>query len=232
METLENSDPTVKAISTYTEIINLVIWVFVILSISSLLETGLMDPMIKKEYQNIPLWKKIIPFENLKYSGINDTMHPKRFIENFEYLANQENLDEREKQYFFIQSLSKDAKNWLNLRGYGAYEEMKEAFLKFYWGPEAQNILRNFLENGRYCPSDGLSAKNYFFKYFNEATFLDNPPTEEEIIFYLLYHFDLKMSIRNELNSRQVKNVEEALNFLIRAEADSVLGRNFQRCLF
>ncbi|XP_033227647.1 uncharacterized protein LOC117179714 [Belonocnema kinseyi] len=222
MKALENSDITIKEIPTWTEIINLVIWVFVLLSTLGLLQAGLMDTNFKEEYQNIPLCKKIIPFENLKYSGINDMMHPKSFIENFEYLVTQENLDEHEKQYFFIQSLTNDAKSWLNLHGYGTYEEMKKAFLKFYWSPDIQKTFWKFLLYGEYHFSAGLSEKDYIFKYFNEAKFLDNPPTEKKAILYLLSHFNLDLNLRtsiiNEFNSGRVKTIEEALDYLTRAE--------------
>ncbi|XP_033227933.1 uncharacterized protein LOC117179871 [Belonocnema kinseyi] len=164
--------------------------------------------------QEIPHYQKFNPFDTLKFSGRLNSTHPKSFIQNFEHIASEEKLDAHAKKYYFIQSLVEDAQNWLNIRGYGTYDEMKEALLDFYWSSEIQKSFLNYLRDGKYEEKSGLSLSGYFYKYVNEAKFLDDAPSEEKVISYLLKHFDLKRTIRISLDVRPPQTIKEAVDFL------------------
>ena len=184
--------------------------------------------LCKDTFPEIRIYRNINPFKNLKFSGRINGMHPKRFIQNFEYFAAHENLNEYEKQYYFIQSLVEDAQNWLNAHGYGSYKEMKEDFINFYWNEDIQRTFLNHLMNGKYNKNCGLSMNDYFFKYANEAKFLNEALTEEAVILNLLYHFDLQEEIKDLLETTSVKTIQEASNILRKAEAlkiDKILNR-------
>ena len=185
-------------------------------------------PKIELAYQENQLVKKFNPFKNLKFTGKNDSTHPKRFIKNFEYFAMHENLNEYEKEYYFIQSLVEDAGIWLNLRGYGSYEEMTEDFIKFYWNADVQRSFLNHLRNGEYDKNCGLSMDDYLFKYANEAKFLDKPQPEEDVIFDLLQHFDLPEEIEELFDIHPVETIEEALSILRKAEAFESYERSLE----
>ena len=172
-------------------------------------------------------YQKLIPFQTLKFSGKKDSTHPKSFIRNFEHIVAQENLDEYTKKHCFIQSLVGNARNWLSLRGYGTFEEMKEAFLEFYWSSEIQKAFRDFLKNGKYDEKSMISHSEYFHKYVNEAKFLDNAPRDEEVISYLLHHFNLRTEIQIALEIRPVQTIEEALGILTKSE--ELVNSSFQK---
>ena len=160
---------------------------------------------------------KINPFENLKFSGSkHDCQHPKRFIETFERFAIQENLDENNKQYYFMQSLVDDAAKWFKVRGYRSYSEMKEAFINFYWNPQIQDCFLKFLQFGKYNKDCGLSMRDYFYKYANEAKFLNEAPSEEDVVKFLIRHFE--STVKNEFQKKEVKNIDEAVGVLIKLE--------------
>ena len=155
--------------------------------------------------------------KNLKFSGKKDLVNPKYFIENFERFADQEKLDENSKQNCFIQSLVKYAAIWMEEHGYGTYEEMKEAFLAFYWSQDIQKSYENHLECGKYSRKCKLSIANYFYKYGMGAKYLDSAPSEMEIISKLSVHFG--PNIENEFLKQKVQTMEEAIDMLKRIEA-------------
>lgn len=172
------------------------------------------------EHENLS--SKFKPIKNLKFCGMRDPVHPKLFIENFEQFAAQENLDEDEKQNSFIGSLRKYAAIWLEEQGYGTYDEMKEAFLSFYWSSDIQDSFMKYLNTGKYTKKCRLSMANYFFKHAIGAKFLDSSPSEKEIIAKLLKHFD--KHIGDEIIIQKAETIEEVIDILKRI--DILKGNN------
>lgn len=154
------------------------------------------------------------PFENLKFSGRDDTTHPVRFIEDFDFFAKQEELSDYEKQYFFGQSLINEAAEWLKIQGYTeTFETMRNSFLNFFWNKKDQNRFTTFLKHGKYNEEDAkLSRSVYFYKYAKEAKFLDNPPNDEILIDWLSEHFDVY--IQTKLYGIHTKTIDETYQFL------------------
>ena len=137
-------------------------------------------------------------------------MHPMRFLNDFEFFAIREKLNDYEQQFFFGQSLKDEAANWLKIRGYGrTFPEMKESFLNFFWNQDDQNRLLNMLKRGKYSKNSGLSMFEYFYKYACEANYLDNVPNEKTLTEWLSGHFDIM--VRAKLYGNHVKNINEAL---------------------
>ncbi|XP_051159025.1 uncharacterized protein LOC127280186 [Leptopilina boulardi] len=159
---------------------------------------------------------KFRPIKNLKFCGMRDPVHPALFIENFEFYATEENLNEDEKQNHFVNSLRKYAAIWLNDRGYGTYDEMKEAFLSFYWSSDIQDLFVKNLETGKYTKKCQLSMANYFFKHAIGAKYLDISPSEKEIIDKLMKHFD--KHIEDEILIQKAKTMEEVIDILKRID--------------
>lgn len=157
---------------------------------------------------------KFNPFENLKFSGRNDFTHPMRFIENFEFFANQEKLNDYEKQYFLGQALTNEANEWLKIHGYKkTYEELRNSFVNFFWNKEDQYRFITFLKNGKYNEKQTkLSKITYFHKYAMEAKFLNNIPSEEILIDLLSEHFDTY--IQQKLYSNHPKCIDDVLQIL------------------
>ncbi|XP_033228515.1 uncharacterized protein LOC117180236 [Belonocnema kinseyi] len=158
-------------------------------------------------------FNKFNPFQSLQFSGRNP--HPKRFIETFEYFAAHENLIDKEKKDYFIQCLVQEARKWLNTRNYGSYEEMKEAFLEFFWGPEVQKSFLFHLKHGKYNKASGVSTIDYFFMFVHEAKLLDDPYPEKVVIEYILHHFN-STEIEEVIKINPVKTIEEAVGLLRR----------------
>lgn len=143
-------------------------------------------------------------------------MHPALFIENFEHYAAEENLNEDEKQNHFVNSLRQYAAIWLSEKGYGTYEEMKTAFLSFYWSPDIQTSFTQHLNTGKYMRKHRQSMGNYFFKHAIGAKYLDSSPSEKEIIDKLIKHFD--KHIEEEIIIQKAQNIEEVIDILKRID--------------
>ena len=178
----------------------------------------------RNQSQETRFFDKFQPIKSLKFSGMRDLINPKFFIENFENVAAQEEMDENEKQNYFIQSLIKYAAIWLEEHEYKNYEEMKEAFLKFYWNSDIQKNFVNHLEVGKYEKKSGLTMTKYFFKYAYGAKFLDEAPTEKEIINKLSKHFGCH--VEKEFQKKNVQSIEEAVGVLITAFKQNVPTRS------
>ncbi|XP_043465252.1 uncharacterized protein LOC122500401 [Leptopilina heterotoma] len=159
---------------------------------------------------------KFKPIKNLKFCGMRDPVHPALFIENFEYYAAEENLNEEEKQNHFVNSLRQYAAIWLSERGHGTYEEMKTAFLSFYWSSDKQTLFTQHLNTGKYMRKCRLSMGNYFFKHAIGAKYLDSSPSEKEIIEKLIKHYD--KHIEEEIIIQKAQSIEEVIDILKRID--------------
>lgn len=167
------------------------------------------------------LKREFKPFENLKFSGKNDTKHPVRFVEDFDFIATQEKLNDYEKQQFFGQSLIKEAAEWFKIHGYGeSYENMKQSFLNFFWSKQDQNRFISFLKSGKYNEKSKLSKFVYFYKYINEAKFLDVAPDEDLLIYWLVEHFDV--FVRTKLYGSNARTIDEILQILKDLESQDI----------
>ncbi|XP_043465251.1 uncharacterized protein LOC122500400 [Leptopilina heterotoma] len=163
---------------------------------------------------NRPSRRSIKPFENLKFSGRDDTTHPVRFTEDFDFFAKQEELTDYEKQFYFGQSLINEAAEWLKIQGYSkTFETMRKSFLNFFWNQQDQNCFITFLKHGKYNEKNAkLSRSVYFYKYAKEAKFLDNPPNDEILIDWLIEHFDVYIQMK--LSKIHKKTIDEIYRFL------------------
>ncbi|XP_039315281.1 putative uncharacterized protein DDB_G0282133 [Solenopsis invicta] len=142
------------------------------------------------------------PFKYLSYKGTQDTQNVVNFIREFKDKAKFEKISETEQLYWLKNIVKHDAKSWIRLKSPTNIEDALQTLKDKFWSPEIQTEFRKNLINNKYSASSGKTMGEYAMDIVDKAKLLDQPITDEIIIYMIKDHFpyDIKREVRTQMN--------------------------------
>lgn len=160
------------------------------------------------------------PFQNLRFSGTGDRLHPVLFIRKFTEISNFERVDEVSQVHYFAMCLTGPAATWWSSQSARSIREALEALRRKYWSTSHQLDLTHKILLGGYFPQRDGTMADYVARCSQENTFLDHPLPEKEFVTAMMGHFTNE--IERELRVSLIKTVEQLIEVLDEIE----LSRN------
>lgn len=130
-----------------------------------------------------------------------------RFLGDFEKIADYEEMEGRDRLYFFRFCLTGKARDWFDFQEAEDYEEAIAKFRYKYWSRADQNQFRDSLRNGMYKAGTGRTMSEYVEKFARDARFLIPSIPEYELADALSQHFSPE--IYEDLLMQRVDTISE-----------------------
>jgi hypothetical protein len=88
-------------------------------------------------------------------------------------------------------SIGEMSKQWVETvsRNLPDYDAFKRSFIRTWWSPSRQSLVKCSLYQGKYDRNSQLSLSGHFLKYATMASYLEPRPTDVEVIEAIRYHF-------------------------------------------
>lgn len=157
------------------------------------------------------------PFNNLKFSGTGDRLHPVLFSRRFTQIAKFERVDAYSQLHYFAICLTGSATIWWSTLSASTIGEVLNALKDKYWSTSHQLDLSHRILIGKYDRQRDNSMSDYVAGYFQENSFLDHPLPEREFVMAMISHFPRE--IEQKLKVSLIKTVEQLSEALNQIEA-------------
>lgn len=146
------------------------------------------------------------PFSSLKFRGKGDSKHLMRFLEQFENIARQEAIPDRDTLSYFGTCMVDKASGWWSLQRLSSYPVAKELFRQKFWNRDIQTKRRQALYTGKYPREAGISMSDYASERYLESVYFEPRMQELEIVEVLIRQFPPRVSL--DLKAHEITTID------------------------
>lgn len=147
--------------------------------------------------------------------------NPVVFLRKLEDYAKELNISQERLLSLALCCLHGSPKTWTSIfkEQWSTYDDFKKDFLNVYWTRDKQRNLRYKIINDKYVPRQGTSMLAHFSKYTNQASFLNPPMSEDDLLSELVRHFP--HNLQSQWLGRENKTIKGFAHFLVEQESIS-----------